>query len=233
MLATTSALNDYKSLVQSHADRFDSEVTLIKEQIMRQVQVLQDQEMALVQQQQSALDFLHQAIATDARCLLGLPEFRQYVQDTQTVGRSWRLKKQEPIDLDPLTWRIYDSEDTIQISDYREHEDRDAYDDEQNHVSYGYTVKVVSGPHSATLDETTLKRVYGLHDVRPYSLTDQREQLQSSVGDLYYHAKLEPTLADQLSQELGYLVGYACQLLILKPRRVELSYSTIVMEENV
>ena len=164
--------------------------------------------------------------------MLGVPEFRQYVQDTQTADCRYS-KKREPIDLDPLTWRIYQSEDRIQISDYCEHEDRDAYDDEQTHVSYGYTVKVVFGPYSETLYETTLKRVYGLHSVRPYSLTDQREQLESSVGDLYYDAKLEPTIADQLSQELSYLVGYACQLLTLKPRRVELSYSTIVTEEKV
>ena len=232
MLVTTSAFNDYKLLAQSHADRFDSEVTLIQEQITRQVKVIQEQEMSLVQQQQSVLDCLHQSIATDARCLLGVPEFRQYVQDTQTADCRYS-KKREPIDLDPLTWRIYQSEDRIQISDYCEHEDRDAYDDEQTHVSYGYTVKVVFGPYSETLYETTLKRVYGLHSVRPYSLTDQREQLESSVGDLYYDAKLEPTIADQLSQELSYLVGYACQLLTLKPRRVELSYSTIVTEEKV
>ena len=233
MLPTTSALNDYKSLAQSHADRFDSEVTLIQEQIACQVRVIQEQEISLVQQQQSALDCLHQAIATDARCLLGLPEFRQYIQDTQTVDRGWSSRKKEAIDLDPLTWRIYQSEDTIQISDYCEHEDRDAYDDEQTHVSYGYTVKVVFGPYSGPLYETTLKRVYGLHNARLYSLTDQRKQLESSVGDLYYDAKLEPIVADQLSQELSYLVGYACQLLILKPRQVELSYSTIVTEENV
>ena len=233
MLPTTSALNDYKSLAQSHADRFDSEVTLIQEQIARQIKVIQEQEISFVQQQQSALDCLHQAIATDARCLLGLPEFRQYIQDTQTVDRGWSSRKKEAIDLDPLTWRIYQSEDTIQISDYCEHEDRDAYDDEQTHVSYGYTVKVIFGPYSGTLYETTLKRVYSLYNVWPYSLTDQREQLESSVGDLYYDAKLEPTIADQLSQELSYLVGYSCQLLTLKPRRVELSYSTIVTEENV
>ena len=233
MLPTTSALDDYKLLAQSHADRFDFEVTLIQEQIAHLVKVVQEQEMSLVQQQQSALNCLHQAIATDARCLLGLPEFRQYVQDTQTVDCSWSPKKQETIDLDPLTWRIYHSEEMIQILDYHVHEDRDAYDDEQTHVSYGYTVKVVFGLYSETLYETMLKRIYGLHDVRPYSLTDQREQLESSVGDLYYDAKLEPTVADQLSQELSYLVGYACQLLTLKPRQVELSYSTIVTEENV
>ena len=233
MLATTSALNDYKLFAQSHADRFDSEVTLIQEQIERQVKVIQEQETSLVQQQRSALDCLHQAIATEARCLLGLPEFRQYVQDTQTADCGWSSKKKEPIDLDPLTWRIYHSDDAIQISDYREHEDRDAYDDEQTYVSYGYTVKVVFGPYSETLYETTLKRVYGLHNARSHSLTDQRKQLESSVGDLYYDAKLESTVANQLSQELSYLVGYACQLLTLKPRQVELSYATIVPEENV
>jgi hypothetical protein len=44
------------------------------------------------------------------------------------------------------------------------------------------------------------------------------------MSDLFYGQTLEQSEQDLLCEELGYLVGYACVLLALKPRTVQFVY---------
>ncbi|MCU0565664.1 MAG: hypothetical protein MUF49_03605 [Oculatellaceae cyanobacterium Prado106] len=230
MDSSANLLHDYQVLSQTHAERFDPALHSLQAQIEQQLQALQQQEEPLVQQQQNVLNALQDAIATDARWLMGLSEFQQYLQNTQPRSRSWSTREIIPLDPSPLNWEIYTSENAVQISNFEEDEELDDYDDERTHASYGYTVQVKMGTYCDTLYRTTTRRVYGIRDTRHYNLEDQREQLESAISDLFYGSNLDRSIIDHLSQELSYLVGYACQLFMMKPRRVEWCYSPAAEE---
>ncbi len=225
MSGNTNLFAQYQTLVRSHETQFDPEITRLQEVVTQHLQNWQQHEQSLVEAQTRAIENIRTAIARDARWLLNLPEFEQYIQEAKPTPSRWSRSTPEiKVDANPLLWQIAISPDPVQITDYAEVEDPNGYDDENTFLMHGYQVAVRWGSYDAKLNEVTTERLYGVRDQRVHSLADQREDLESWMGDLFYGEKLEQSEKDSLGEELSYLVGYACQLLALKPRTVSFNY---------
>lgn len=225
MAEAANLLTQYQALVNSHTAQFDPEIMRLQEVVTQHLQNWQHHEQSLVEAQAIALETIRGAIASDARWLLHLSEFQQYIQDAKPTPKAWYSSTPESkVDENPLLWQIAISPHPVQITNYREAEDHDAYDDERTHLAYTYQVSVHWGTYNADLNEIITERIYGVRERHPYSLEDQRDVIEAYLGDLFYGEELAETEKALFGEELSYLVGYACVLLALKPRTVQFTY---------
>lgn len=102
MTKSNSLLANYQALVQNHATQFDPEIAALRQLVEARMQEVHSKEQALVSAQEVELKRITDALATDARCLLPIPEFSAFVQEYKRMSRPWYSQKSEsPIADDP------------------------------------------------------------------------------------------------------------------------------------
>ncbi|TWH43082.1 hypothetical protein [Dulcicalothrix desertica] len=225
MTSSDSILSNYQTLVANHASQFDPEVTAIQELVQARMQELRRSEQTLVEAQTAELKRITDALATDVRCLLSTPELRAFVEEYKKDSRAWYSQKSDSsIADDPTTWLLATVELPIGLSNYQTQEDPDGYDDERHHILYSYSLCLtINGVER--LIEVPYKRTYNINEDRYYSLDDQIDcYIAGEVEDFLDEIEYPKTSRDQLVKELSVLIGYAENILTLKPRVVSFEY---------
>ncbi|MBE9209427.1 hypothetical protein IQ244_23580 [Nostoc sp. LEGE 06077] len=229
MADSNSLLSLYEGLVQNHSNQFDPQIALLQELVMTRMQELREAEQSLVEAQTIELKRITDALASDARCLLSIPELKAFVQELkQTKSKNWYTRKSEfSIAEDPTTWLLAMLELPIGLSNYQTHEDLDGYDDERNFIGYSYSLSLRLGSVERSV-EIPLKRIYNVNESRETSAKEQIDYyISGEVEDLLEDMKYTQEQKQQLATEISTLVGYSLKIFALKPKRATFSYSSI------
>jgi hypothetical protein len=97
---------------------------------------------------------LKEAIETDAKFVLKLPEFQAFMDKLPRHRTSQQSQQVSE-------WSLNHDDQILQVSQYKPVFEPDDYDDEQNHASYGYFVAVRWGAKTVKMNHIVTRRVYG------------------------------------------------------------------------
>jgi hypothetical protein len=231
MNSASILIDRFQQLTANHDTQFEPQIAQIRQRLDIELAQLQQQETALVQAQEQALQELWQAINTDARFFLTTVQFQSFVESVVPKKRSWYSSLPDIHVASQVTdWLLSQSTEVIGISNYREDVDHDAYDDERTFTMYSYGVDIRWGDKELNIDEVQMKRLYGIAEQRINDQADQLEDLSDRLND-FYQRNQQTEEEKMLMLEMGYLVYYCCTLLKLQPQKVQLVYdSTITFE---
>jgi hypothetical protein len=215
-------LDRYHQLVKSHDEQFQPSLQQLEQQIRSEINRLQSAETSLIEEQMQTLTALKEAIETDAKFVLKLPEFQAFMDSLPRDRTSQRSQQVSE-------WSLNHDDQILQVSQYKPVFEPDDYDDEQTHASYGYSVAVQWGAENVKMEHIVTRRVYGINHSRSYSQSDEVEMIGSWVDDLFpsYPSTSEEQL---LLEEMSHLVAYCCSLLALSPQKVAFQYSSTEAE---
>ncbi|MBD2492679.1 hypothetical protein [Aulosira sp. FACHB-615] len=228
MADSNSLLSLYEGLVQNHSNQFDPQIASLQELVMTRMQELREAEQSLVEAQAIELKRITDALASDARCLLPIPELRTFVQELkQTRSNYWyNPKPKVSIAEDPTTWLLATIELPIGLSNYQTYEDLDGYDDERNFIGYSYSLSLKLGAVE-DLIKIPLKRIYNVNECSETSTKEQIDYYISGyVGGLLKNLEYAEEQKQQLATEISTLVGYSLKIFALKPKRAIFNYSS-------
>lgn len=227
MTKSNSLLANYQALVQNHATQFDPEIAALRQLVEARMQEVHSKEQALVSAQEVELKRITDALATDARCLLPIPEFSEFVQEYKRMSRPWYSQKSEsPIADDPTTWVLTTLEIPIVLTNFQTSVDPNGYDDERTHTLYGYSVSLKLGDAKGVI-EVQEKRIYNLDECREFSPREQIDFfIADYVDDVLREANYPLSEINQLTAEISVLLGYATQVFVLKPRTAVFEYTS-------
>ncbi|MBD2255685.1 hypothetical protein [Nostoc parmelioides] len=229
MTDSSSLLLSYEELVQNHANQFDPQIASLQQLVEIRMQEIRDAEQKLVEAQVIELKRITDALASDARCLLQIPELRAFVQELKQTRSNYWYNSEPKVSIaeDPTTWLLTSLELPIGLSNYQIHEDLDGYDDERHFIGYSYSLSLRLG---AVEDEINipLKRIYNVNE---YSETSIKQQIEGYIcGNIKYllrDMKAPDEQKQQLAIEISTLIGYSTKIFALKPRTAIFEYSSI------
>jgi hypothetical protein len=231
MNSASILIDRFQQLTANHDTQFEPQIAQIRQRLDIELAQLQQQETALVEAQDQALQELWQAINTDARFLLTTAQFQSFIQSVVPKERSWYSSRPNiQVTSQVTNWLLSQSTEAIGISNYQEDVDHDAYDDERTFTMYSYGVDIQWGDKELNIDEVQMKRVYGIAEQR---INDQAEQIEDLSDRLngFYKRNQQTEDEKMLMLEMGYLVYYCCTLLKLQPQKVQLVYDSTVTSE--
>ena len=227
MTNSYSLLSGYQALLQNHINQFDSEIAALKQLVQVRMRELRTREQALFEAQAAELKRITDALAIDARCLLPTPELNAFVQEFKQMSHAWYSQKPKSLIADdPTTWVVATLEWTIGLSNYQILIDPNDYDDEHTHISYSYSLSLRLA-NTEDVFEIPYKRTYNLNEHRNFSLKEQIDNIAGNVEVLLKEINCPKNQRSQLEAEISVLVGYAIQVLTLKPRKAIFEYTSI------
>jgi hypothetical protein len=231
MNSSTPLIDRFQQLTTNHTTQFEPQITHIRQRLDAELALLQQQETALVQAQDQALQELRQAIHTDARFLLSTAQFQAFVESVVPKERS-RYSSRPDIQVtnQVADWSLCQSTKAIGISNYQEDIDHDGYDDERTFTLYSYGVDVRWGDREIEISEIQTNRAYGVAEQSVHDDEDQLEELSDRLNEFYDWDK-QTAEEKMLMLEMSYLVYYCCTLLKLQPQKVQLVYDSTVIAE--
>ncbi|MDX2239268.1 MAG: hypothetical protein NW224_01180 [Leptolyngbyaceae cyanobacterium bins.302] len=220
-------LAQYESLVQQHQAQFNPTLTQLQVSVNETLHHLQQQEQSLVDAQTQQLAQLEAQLATDARPLLNSVELQSFIAEVQPILTRvpWSQAQSLPqIDANSQNWQLAQTNLPLTIYDYEATVDHDAYDDENTHTAYGYSLTIEVGDQSRRIEVLT-RRVYSPIRQSVYSLREQLEYyVEGEVAGLLRQPGIEDSVRDQLAWEISCLIACAVRLLALTPQMVQFQY---------
>jgi hypothetical protein len=231
MNSASILIDRFQQLTANHDTQFEPQIAQIHQRLDIELAQLQQQETALVEAQDQALQELWQAINTDARFLLTTAQFQSFVQSVVPKERSWYSSRPNIQVASQVTdWLLCQSTEAIGIFNYQEDVDDDGYDDERTFTMYSYGVDIQWGNKELNISEIETKRAYGISAQRINDQAEQIEDLSDKLND-FYEWNQQTAEEKILMLEMGYLVYYCCTLLKLQPQKVQLVYDSTVTSE--
>ncbi len=207
-------LDLYQQNVLAHSQQFDPLLSQLRQDVEERLVQLQQQEISLIESQTQILQDLKLTLATDARFVLETPEFQEFVEAlAPEILERVRVSG----------WLLNRSDLALQVIDYKTYVDPDDYDDEREHTSFYYNIKVCLGDLSVEIDRVCERKIYGMNDERIYSQSQQIENITSEIEYDLLDLRKNPQDRD-LAAEIGLVIGYARKLLALEPKIVQFIY---------
>jgi hypothetical protein len=208
-------LDLYHQNVLMHSQQFDPLLAQLRQEVEERLVQLQQQETSLIESQTQILKDLKSILATDARFVLETPEFQEFVEElAPDILERARVSG----------WLLNRSDVALRVMDYNPYVDPDDYDDERDHTSFYYNIKVKFGDLFAEIDRVCERKIYGINDEQIYN---QSQQIQDISGQVEYDLldlRKNPQDRD-LAAEISMAIGYARNLLALEPKTVEFGYN--------
>jgi hypothetical protein len=208
-------LDLYHQNVLAHSQQFDPLLAQLRQEVEERLVQLQQQETSLIESQTQILQDLKSILATDARFVLETSGFQEFAEElAPDILERVRVSG----------WLLNRSDLALQVMDYKPYVDPDDYDDERDHTSFYYNIKIQFGNLFAEIDRVCERKIYGINDERIYT---QSQQIQDISGQVEYDLlDLRENPQDRdLAAEISMAIGYARNLLALEPKTVEFGYS--------
>lgn len=225
-MISPTALTAYQALKQQHRAQMERSMQALHHQIAQQIAQLHEQEQHAIAAQAAAFAALRPQIEADARCLLSIAEFADFV--TQRLADrsllSWEADRLSQVAADPATWLLATQLLPLQILGYETLRDDSAYNDETTYTDYRYQLTAQLGTWQQTIEVS----IANVHPGNP--ATSHSSSLSDQHNDLAYHLlkshryRVEPPRPEfvelnldgeqttQLQQEMSCLLAFVGDL---------------------
>lgn len=217
----------YHDLVQEHDAYTQAKLVQLKQLIDLQIHEIQTQEKLALEAQNARLTQIQRSLKRDARYLLGINEFRNFLQQMREPSK----QSSEPDtnwfqpDGDPLSWSLAKLDARIKLNRFRLTEDREACDDEEIYTSYEYSLFVQIGQTQTSIKIQTGRLIHNdPNHYIPCSDLEQQQEILIQILEPFSQLPFEADQVDQLIKELSFLICFAGKLLSSTPRPFEFTY---------
>jgi hypothetical protein len=119
MNSSAPLVDRFQQLTTNHTAQFEPQITHLRQRLDTELALLQQQETALVQAQDQALQELRQAIHTDARFLLATAQFQSFVESIVPKERSrYSSRPDIYVSNQVADWSLCQSTEAIELGGY-------------------------------------------------------------------------------------------------------------------
>lgn len=217
----------YNDLAQENDAQIQAKLVQLKQLIDLQIQEIKTQEKPMIEAQNKHLSEIQRSLKRDARYLLGINEFKNFLQQMREPPK----QSSEPDtnwfqpDGDPLSWSLTKLDARIKLNRFRLTEDREACDDEEIYTSYEYSLFVQIGQNQTSIKIQTGRLIHNdPNHYIPCSDLEQQQEILIQILEPFSQLPFEADQVDQLIKELSFLICFAGKLLSSTPRPFEFTY---------
>lgn len=226
-MISPTALTTYQVLKQQHREQMERSLQALHNQISEQIAQLHEQEQGAIEAQAAAFAALRPQIEADARCLLSIEEFIEFVglRLADHPLLSWEADRLSQVDADPATWLLATQPLPLRILDYDTLRDDSAYNDETTYTDYRYQLTAQLGAWQQTI-EVSIASVHPgnpatsqgsslsdqHNDVAYHLLKPHRYRAESLLSPEFVELNLDAEQTSQLKQEISCLLAFVADL---------------------